>query len=164
MSVIPSCALLFTVLHILTSLYLCPVPLPEHGRQNRKVFSAHPQQGLKASSATSSPTLFAACSHRAVAHHPISSKMREQSQHTQEQSGSCDSWQVAVLRWHQNHERFKCFVHHYLTSPYVASLLTARISNHPLLKIFPELTELLKTSLIECQYYQIIHSSDFKNT
>jgi len=42
------------------------------------------------------------------------------------ESRSCDSWKVVALRWHQKLERFKCFIHCYLTSPYVASVLAAR--------------------------------------
>lgn len=62
------CALMFTVLQILTPLCVCPAPLLEHGQQNWKVFPAQPQQWLKASHAPPSPPLPTACSHRAVAH------------------------------------------------------------------------------------------------
>lgn len=47
------------------------------------------------------------------------------------ESRSCDSWKVVALRGQQKLERFECFIHCYLKSPYVASVLAARTFQTP---------------------------------
>lgn len=114
--------------HVPFTPWLCwhsPLPLPERGQQNRKVFLL--PQGRST---------------------PLHLQGNEGTHRGARQK-------LIPGRWHQNHQLFKCFVHQHLTPPHFLLSLVAKMSNWPLLKTFSELTELLKMSLIECHSWII---------